>query len=58
MEWVDVVSTLGFPVAMVLLEAWYIKYQHDQNHEETEKFTKALEENTLALTELRDKLLD
>lgn len=53
---IEAVQTLGLPAVMVLLEAWYIKYQRDEHSKETKSFTDALERNTVVITELRDRL--
>ena len=55
-ELITAVQTLGLPAVMVLLEAWYIKYQRDEHSKETERFVEALEKNTIVITELRDRL--
>ena len=46
---VTVVSQVGFPIAMCLAMAWYIKYTNDQHKEEIDKITEALNNNTLAV---------
>ena len=43
------ISSVGFPIVMCLIFAWYIK-------EETEKFTEALNSNTLVLQKLCDAM--
>ena len=64
---VTVISTVGFPIAACLGMAWYVKYQTDANNaevqnmrkehqEEVSKMTEALNNNTLALQRLVDKL--
>lgn len=55
-EILTAIQTIGLPAVMVLLEAWYIKYQHDNHSEETKNFTKALHENTCAILELKNLL--
>lgn len=57
------ISTLGFPIVMCALMAWFVKYLLDRNREqvfsiqeshtkEVEKITEALNNNTLALQKL------
>lgn len=61
------VSTYGFPMVMCGAMAWYVKYITDKNREMVEKIneqhkqemvdvTEALNNNTLALQKLTDKL--
>lgn len=63
----DAVSVVGFPIVMCLIFIYYVKYLNDTNREqinqiqlqhkqETTEMTKAIENNTLALTKLIDKL--
>lgn len=65
----DAVSVVGFPIVMCLIFIYYVKYLNDTNREqinqlqlqhrqETTEMTKAIENNTLALTKLIDKLGD
>lgn len=64
---IDAVSVVGFPIIMCLVFMYYVKYLTDKNAEqidrlqsqhkqETTEMTKAIENNTLALTKLIDKL--
>ena len=50
------ISTLGFPVAMCLIMCYYINKINDAHKEETDKFAEALNNNTLVLQKLCDKL--
>lgn len=65
---VQLIGSLGFPVAACLVMGWYVKYITDQNRvelgklndqhrEEMNSITEALNNNTLALTELKGALL-
>ena len=48
-EWVQIISSVGFPIAAFMMLAFYIyKVQTD--------FRKVIEENTLAIMKLLDKL--
>lgn len=50
------ITTVGFPIVMCLCLAWYCM-KLDQSHKaETDKFTTALNENTLILQKLCDIL--
>ena len=52
----QIVSTVGFPIAMCVALLWYIKEQSDKHKQETEKFTEALNNNTLVLQKLCDTI--
>lgn len=62
-------QSFGFPIVMCGVMAWYVKYITDRNHddiltlnahhkEEIAKVTDALNNNTLAIQKLIDKLED
>ena len=53
---VTVVSQVGFPIAMCLVMAWYVKYTNDQHKEEIVKITEALNNNTLAVQKLCERM--
>lgn len=53
---IDSIATVGFPIVMCLVMMWYIKELNRQHKEETEKFTDALNTNTVVLQKLCDKL--
>lgn len=50
------ISTLGFPIAMCLIMCYYINKINDAHMEETDKFAEALNNNTVVLQKLCDKL--
>lgn len=52
------VSSLGFPVVACMACAWYINKQSDRHREEIDKITEAVNNNTLALTRLVERLGD
>ena len=52
----QIVSTVGFPIAMCVVLLWYIKEQSNNHKQETEKFTEALNNNTLVLQKLCDTI--
>ena len=53
---VQIIQTVGYPIAVSLILMWYI-YQQSKNHkEETKAFTEALNNNTLVLESLKEKL--
>ena len=64
---VTIISSLGFPIVSCLGLGWYVKYQSDlnstevkemrQEHQaEVQKMTEALNNNTLAIQRLIDKM--
>lgn len=53
---ISLVSQVGFPIAVSLILLWYTKSLIDSHKEETKEFTEALNNNTLVLQSLRDKL--
>lgn len=60
MEWltqvVTVVKDLGFPIAVCVAMFWLNYKQTEQHKEEMAKLTDALNNNTIALTELKDRM--
>lgn len=50
------ISTVGFPIVMCIIFACYIKDLNESHKEETEKFTEALNSNTLVLQKLCDAM--
>ena len=70
MDWsgiAELISTLGFPIVCFMMCGYYVKYREDRNDEkfdklndqhdeEAKRMTEALNNNTLALQKLADKL--
>lgn len=64
----QLVSSLGFPIAACCIMAWYV-YDNNKQHrseieklnqehkEESEKFAQAINNNTLVMQKLYDKLV-
>lgn len=61
------VTTVGFPIVMCLVMAWYIKTVNESHRQEieninalhkdeTDKFTEAINNNTLALQKICDRI--
>lgn len=61
------VTTVGFPIVMCLVMAWYIKTINESHRQEieninalhkdeTDKFTEAINNNTLALQKICDRI--
>lgn len=64
-EWVQLISSMGFPIACCIAMGFYLKYVQDKNSEQIKEMTKshkeeidsmkdALHNNTLAITKLTD----
>lgn len=50
------ISTVGFPIIMCLLFMYYIKYVNDQHKNEIDKLSESINNNTLVMQKLLDKL--
>lgn len=50
------ISTLGFPIGMCLIMCYYINKINDAHKEESDNFAEALNNNTVVLQKLCDKL--
>ena len=55
-NWVQIIQTLGFPIAVAIAMFWQNTKLQEQHKEEMTKITEALNNNTIALTELKDKI--
>lgn len=66
-EWLQAITTVGFPIVMCGVMGWYVKYQTDRNREDVkilnEQHTKemlgvteAINNNTQALIELKETM--
>ena len=53
---VSVISSVGFPITMALILLWYIYDSNNKHKEEIDKMSEALNNNTIAITKLLDKL--
>ena len=53
---INLIKDLGFPIAVCIAMFWLNNKQVEQHKEEMAKVTDALNNNKLALTELRDRL--
>ena len=52
------VSTLGFPIAVCLICFWYINKREEQHKEEVTELSKAINNNTIVMQKLVDRLGD
>lgn len=52
------ITTVGFPIMMCLILMFYVKDQADKHKEEIDTLRTSIENNTLALTKLYEKMGD
>lgn len=52
------ISTLGFPIAVCLICFWYINKREEQHKEEISELAKAINNNTIVMQKLVDRLGD
>lgn len=57
-EIVQIVSSVGFPIAMCLLLFWYMKSQLEVHKEETSSLKEAINKLEIAITTLINKFGD
>lgn len=55
-EIAQLISTIGFPIAMCLALMWYVKDLTSSHKMETDRFVEALNKNTIVLQKLCDTL--
>lgn len=55
-EIINFIKELGFPIACVVALFWQNTKLNEQHKQETSTFTTAINNNTVALTELKDKI--
>ena len=55
-EVVTLITNVGFPIGLTLILLWYIYDSNNKHNEEMDKMSEALNNNTLALTKLIDRL--
>lgn len=53
---VQVVGSLGFPIAACISVFWYLMKESENHKAEVNKLSEALQNNTIALTKLCDEL--
>lgn len=53
---VSIISTVGFPIALTLILLWHIYDISNKHKEEIDKISEALNNNTIALTKLLDRM--
>lgn len=50
------ITSVGFPIVMCLMLMWYVKEITAKHKDESDKFAEALNNNTLVLQKLCDRL--
>ena len=55
-EVMNIITTVGFPIAVCLICFWHINKMQEQHKAETDKLAEALNNNTLVMQQLVDKL--
>ncbi|MBO5108735.1 MAG: hypothetical protein J6B97_09930 [Bacteroidales bacterium] len=53
---IQIVGSLGFPIAACIAVFWYLMKESENHKEEVNKLSEALLNNTIALTKLCDEL--
>lgn len=53
---VSIISSVGFPIAAALGLFWYMTKQDENHKEEVKELRQAIENNTLVITRLVDKM--
>jgi hypothetical protein len=56
MDIVEVISNVGFPIACVIALAYYVREINNQHKTEVDDLRTAIENNTLVITKLIDRL--
>ena len=59
MDWnavIQLISTLGFPIVCCITLFWYMIKQRDMHKEEINELKKSIDNNTIILTRLYEKL--
>lgn len=52
----QLISSVGFPIAVCLICFWYINKQEERHKEETAKLSEAINNNTNVMRELLNKM--
>lgn len=53
---IQIISNVGFPIAVCLICFWYVNKLTETHKDEVDKLTDALNNNTLVMQKLCDKL--
>lgn len=55
-EVVSSISTVGFPIVMCLIMFFQLEKQNERHKEEMDKISEAINNNTIALTKLAERI--
>lgn len=55
-EIIKMIQTLGFPIAVAIALFWQNNKLQEQHKQEMQSMTAALNNNTIALTEIKEKI--
>lgn len=55
-EVMNIITTVGFPIAVCLVCFWYINKMQEQHKAETDNLAEAINNNTLVMQELVSQL--
>lgn len=55
-EIITAITTVGFPIVMVLIVCWFVKYIYDTQNTTITRLTTVIEDNTKAIEKLIDQL--
>ena len=55
-EILTAIKDLGYPIVLTLILLWYIYDSNNKHKEEMDKMSEALNNNTIAITKLVDKI--
>ena len=57
MEWIaELINSTVFPIAMCIILCLFIKYTTDENNKKLKEITDAINNNTLVITKLVEKM--
>lgn len=55
-EIINMVSTVGFPIAMCLMLSWYVKTTNDSYRNDIKSLQQSIDNNTEVMNKIIDKL--
>lgn len=58
MDWITAIQQMAFPIVACCAMGWYVVRQDDKHEKEMETMRTAIENNTIALTKLVERMDD
>ncbi len=55
-EIINMVSTVGFPIAMCIMLCWYVKSTNDSYRQDIKSLQQSIDNNTAVMNKIIDKL--